>query len=124
MSIEFLLKKNNCFAQREELLERKDEGAPILLRSLTTRCQTIGDTIHYQNDEFLSKACPCKNLHPLASTLVKMANALQAGILPYEGGLLDQPVILMEMIEIAQRCLRDYEDKMMKENQKKSGAKR
>jgi hypothetical protein len=53
-----------------------------------------------------------------------MANALQAGILPYEGGLLDQPVILMEMIEIAQRCLRDYEDKMMKESQKKNGAKR
>lgn len=120
MSFEYMFKKNNCQAQLNELDRRTDEAAPILRRSLLKRCSSIHSEPQWQNKNFVSNACPCMNLHPLAHTVIQAANALKVGVLPYSGGMLDQPAILMDMIQMAQIFLQEHEEKVMKESQKKS----
>jgi hypothetical protein len=124
MTIEFLLKKNNCHNIISELKNRKDDAAPILLKSQLTKCSTRSDKPLWQNSDYEVYGCPCNYLHPSALILIQAASAMKIGVLPYDGGLLDQPAILMELIAIAQGVLSDYEEKMMKEQQKKSGSKR
>lgn len=119
MTFEHMFKKNNCQAQLAELDKRKDEAVPILRKNLLARCKAVHPTAQWQNHFMESYACPCRNLHPLAAMVVQAASALKVGILPYDGGLLDQPVIMMELIQMAQVFLGDYEQRMMKENQAK-----
>jgi hypothetical protein len=125
MTFDYLFKKNNCASQLAELAKRTDEGVPILRRSLMTRCQSIHPAAQWQNHFAESFACPCRNQHPLAAMLLQAASALKVGVLPYSGGLLEQPAILMELIQMAQSFLQDYELRVMKEEQgKKPGGKR
>lgn len=53
-------------------------------------------------------------MHPLASTLLAAANAMTAGILPFAGGLCDQPAGVMEGVSLVMFLQHEHEERQRK----------
>lgn len=124
MTLDFLFRKNNCFNQLQELERRTDEAVPILKKNLLARCKSIQEKPVWSKDDYVSYACPCQNIHHLATQLVQAAHSMKVGILPYDGGLFEQPAILMELVSMTQSFLIEQEQKEMKEAHSKNQKKR
>lgn len=121
MTLDYLFKKGNCFHQLKEIQSRKDtDVASKLMNNLKNHCSRIHERPLFENQDMQCFVCPCNHIHPLAITLVQLANGFKNGILPYDGGMLDQPVILMELLQICNTFFQEYEEKQIKEQQKRS----
>ena len=80
--------------------------------------------LHAQTEEFEYWRCTCKFHNPMVPYLLQCANYVKQGILPFEGGLLDQPAILMEAITVVQNFLHEEEERHRKKQEAANKAKR
>lgn len=70
---------------------RKSRGCSAVTRHLVDR---IGNIEYY--------TCLCNFKHPLTHLLLSMSKHYEHGVLPFSGGLLEQPSQVIELLEIVQ----------------------
>jgi hypothetical protein len=70
---------------------KKHKGCGIVLKNIVDKIDNI---------EFYT--CLCRFKHPLIGTLFTLEKNYSNGILPFSGGLMDQPAQIIELLEITQ----------------------
>jgi hypothetical protein len=111
-----------CSCVSALLAEKEEKGhtpSEAEIRYAAESCAK--DRLYTQTSDFEYRICPCNQSlhHPVALQLVRASQLLTGhGVLPYSGGLMDQPAVLMELIEIVSILLQkiETEDRPVQKN--------
>jgi hypothetical protein len=116
-SLHYLFDTSNCDKKIENAMKHglAFEEAEREIKSLCSSRRLYGE-----NEEFEYWVCPCRIFDPSVSYLVSCAMSMRNGILPYEGGYMDQPAGLMSAMTIVGNFLAEHEEKERKKQQAKS----
>jgi len=88
-----------CFSPSLELLYNADK----LKHGAHCRDTPQRWLSEYRDHDY--RSCPCQWTHPLAGHALTCALHLRNGALPNEGGIMDQPAIFWELVQIASTFL-------------------
>ena len=123
-------KKYHCDKDVQKLSERLHGDAPehykmalrekIALRAKTKGCGYVLKTPIDTINNIKYKTCLCKIKHPLTYDLMYMTSQASKGIMPFSGGLLDQPSQIIELMRIVEDAKLKEEDHLHKQNSKGS----
>lgn len=81
---------------------RKDSEIVIKMRRIQQGCGVITDSPKVEVGKIGYHSCLCHESfqHPLMGYLLSMYQNYEKGILPFSGGLLDQPAQVMEILSL------------------------
>jgi hypothetical protein len=116
-SLAYLFDDANCQKKIERLIKNgmsPDDAENIIAESCVTH-KKFGETEDYEY-----WVCPCRLFDAGVGYLVSCAMNLRNGILPFEGGYLDQPANVMSALTIVQNFLNDHEERQRKREQMKA----
>jgi hypothetical protein len=116
-SLHFFFDKNNCDIKAEQLEKRLS----ISKKEATERVR-LGCAVHKKHGEtedFEYWVCPCQIVDRSMGILLSLALRLKKGILPFEGGYLDQPANLMAALGIVESFLQRQEERERKATEAK-----
>lgn len=112
-----MFNEDSCEKKLAKLTSRGMDRATAL-KTLNRGCLT--DKLHAQTEEFEYRRCTCQFHNPYVSYMVQCAHHMKNGILPFSGGYLEQPAILMEGIIMVQNFMHDEEERMRKREEAKA----
>lgn len=107
--------------QNEEVLKvRKDYELALKFVRTKKGCGTISKDVKIELDGFGYYSCLCHQnfQHPIFNTLLTIHQQYENGILPFSGGLLDQPSQIIEMLNFISKLKLDNEIEQRKENER------
>lgn len=116
-SLAYLFDDSNCEKKTERLIRNgmsPDDAEQIIKESCSAH-KKFGET-----EDFEFWVCPCRLFDGGVGFLVSCALNLRNGILPFEGGYLDQPANVMTAISIVQNFLHEHEERQRKREQMKA----
>ena len=121
-SLHYLFDKNNCDKKVDNLVKRNRLSYDDAEQQIKSLCagtsRKTGET-----SDFEYWICPCRIVDPSVTYLVSSALAMRNGILPFEGGYMDQPANVMAALSIVQNFLSEYEESERKKAERKKGRK-
>lgn len=110
------IKDPNISQSHADILKEK-----FALRSKVKGCgyviKSTVDTISC----FVFNTCLCKFNIPIISDFIYMQNQFKNGILPFTGGLLDQPSKLIEILRITEDAMNQEENEFKKKESRNQG---
>lgn len=106
--------------------KRKDWELVTKLEKAKRGCGTIKDTVKIEMDGIAYHSCLCHPnfQHPLFNTLLVLSEKYEKGILPYSGGVMDQPAQVIEMLSLISKLKQELELEQQKEAAKQSKGKK
>jgi hypothetical protein len=87
---------------------RKYKGCGIVLNRVVDKI-----------DNYIFKTCLCKIEHPIMNDLLTMEKNYSIGVMPFNGGLLEQPAQIIELLEITHNARISEKTERQKECQLK-----
>lgn len=73
----------------------------------------------FRTDDFVFYTCPCQFYNNDIQILLQLVGQRKQGVLPFSGGYLEQPAILMDAIDYVERLLNNYQEKERKKEEQK-----
>lgn len=115
-SLAYLFDDANCEKKISRLISNgmNADDANSLIKESCNCKKKFGETEDYEY-----WICPCRMYDQSVSFLVSCALNLKNGILPFEGGYMDQPANIMSALNVVQSFLSDYEERQRKREQMK-----
>lgn len=121
-TLHFFFDKNNCDEKADALVKRCN--IPHQEAVERVRCGCSEKKKYGETEDYEYWVCPCRIVDRSLSTLVTIAQHMKNGILPFDGGLLDQPAGLMSAVSIVHTFLVKQEERERKANEAKNKAKK
>jgi len=111
-----------CEKIEESYRNRSDAELVIKMHRINRGCGILSSSVKVEVGYIGYHSCLCYKgyKHPLMGCLLQLRESYDKGILPYRGGILDQPAQVIELIGLMNRLYSEYE----LENQKKQIEKR
>jgi hypothetical protein len=116
-SLHFFFDKNNCDIKAEQLEQRLSISKKEAIERVRLGCGV--NKKHGETEDFEYWACPCRIIDRSLAVLLTLAVRLKKGILPFEGGYLDQPANLMAALGIVESFLQKQEERERKASEAK-----
>lgn len=100
------------------LAKRKDAELVIKMRRIEKGCGVISDSVRAEVDGYNIYTCLCHTSlkHPQIGQLIGLEQMFRKGVLPFSGGMLEQPAQVMDLMNLMTR-LRDEYDTRIQEKQ-------
>ena len=103
----------------DEMKKRGHSPTPEQMAHMASTCKQR--RLHAVTTDWEYYVCPCQlPRHSSLPILIQAARAMQTGILPFAGGIMEQPCVVMDMIQIVQTFLNEYEEEERKKAAKTS----
>lgn len=115
-------KNFKCKETETQLNHRKDAELAIRTVRIKKGCGRIHDDVKVELDGYGYKSCLCHESfqHPLFFELVNIHNMFEKGVMPFAGGLLEQPAQVVEFMNMITKLKLDNEIEQQKELEKKN----
>ena len=75
----------------------------------------------FELDDITWHSCLCRFLHPNFNQLMVLSKQYEKGVLPDTGGMLDQPNLLIEQLELLDHLKNLHKEQQQKEQERKNG---
>ena len=109
---------NNYKGNNKEYLMKLKEN--IALRKVQKSCGYVSKKLIDEHGNIKYYTCLCKIKHPYFSHLMGLVDAYDNGLLPFEGGVMDQPAQIIELIQTA----KNIKIELMAEKQKEQNGRK
>lgn len=114
-------KRFQCSKLYETYSKRKDADVVIKHEKVIRGCGEIKDKVKVELDGINYYSCLChKNFqHPLFNTFMVLSDKFDKGIMPFGGGVMEQPAQIIEILNLISKLKSDLEVEQAKEQQSK-----
>lgn len=91
--------------------KRSDAEIAIKMRRITQGCGVISDRVRVEVNNIQYHSCLCHDnfQYPAIGYLIQLRQNYENGILPFAGGVLEQPAQVMEMIQLMVQLQQEWE---------------
>lgn len=123
-SVRFLFNDSlNCFKKKDKLIKLlgKELGAAEYER--TNKCDVTHKTVQFSTDRINIYRCLCKIYDPNVVYYLNMYQQYKNGVMPFEGGYLDQPAIIISILDEVGRVTEEIKHEEEVKASKKRGKK-
>jgi len=107
----YIVKQETCEEKLKKLEKRYSKDNHRELEKIRNRCRVIHDKPLGESEIFEYYTCECQRLHYLFFDYMRIWKNLKRGILPFKGGYLEQPAVLMKHIEMIDGFVDEYKRK-------------
>jgi len=100
-----------CNKVEEAYSNRNDAELAIKMRRIKHGCGILSSSVKVEVGYIGYHSCLCYKgyKHPLMSGILQLREAYEKGVLPFSGGILEQPAQVMEILSLINRLHSEYE---------------
>ena len=100
-----------CEKIEEGYSKRSDAEIVIKMHRIKHGCGVLSPSVKVEVGYIGYHSCLCYTgyKYPLMGCLLQLRDAYEKGILPYDGGVMNQPAQVIELISLMQRLFSEYE---------------
>jgi hypothetical protein len=123
-SLHYIYNENNCHRKIAKFAKHLgDYPAAKLAHEEQNGCNLIQSKVIAETDHLIFRKCLCKTFDPNIYHLLEIYKAYKKGALPFAGGFLDQPAIMIEIINTIDITTHEIEFQETQKQQKKGNKK-
>ena len=123
-SVRFLFNESlNCFKRKEKMIKLLGKELGNAEYNRTNNCDRINKTLQFSTNKIDSYVCLCKVYDPNVMYYLQMYNMFKQGVMPFEGGYLDQPAIIISILDEVGRVVEELKQEEEAKASKKRGRK-
>lgn len=114
--------KFKCKSIYELFGKRKDAELIIKTKKLEKGCEKIHDRVKVEIDGIGYRSCLCHESfqHPYFNMFLNLSDNYEKGVLPFSGGILEQPAQIVEILNFIAKLKQEYEIELQKKQNDKN----
>lgn len=118
-------KSFQCEKIYELYKKRRDCELVTKIEQTKRGCGKFLDRVKVEIDNMGYKSCLCHQSfkHPLFSVYLSLSDKFEKGVMPFSGGMLDQPAQIIEVLSFISKLKQELEQEQQKEASKQSKGK-